>query len=339
MPSLRIGFLLLDRFTLTAFSTFVDAIRLAADVGGRSRKIHCAWTIMGQGAIRASCGLRVRPDEPLGDPARFDYLAVCGGNGYRDRQLSRESSAFLQEAAVKGVRLIGVCTGTFALAEAGLLDGHRACVHWNVLDAFQEAYPAVEACSDQLFIESGERITCAGSVGGADLALHLIARHCGPEKAQQAARHMMLQGARPAHHPQPHCRAYQGHIEDAVVRRVILLMEQSMNEFRPVAWFAERVGVSVRQLERRFVRAVGMAPASMFRRMRLENARYLLEQTPMSVLEIAHGCGFSDSAHLVRDFKVYAGITPKAYRHAHRGGETTEPQEAVGSPAVLPVAG
>ena len=312
--ALKIGFVLLDKFTLTAFSSFIDAIRLAADLGGRSRQIHCAWSIMGTGPVRSSCGLRVTPDSYPVNPERFDYIAICGGNGYEDRDLSRECGSFLIEADRHGKGLIGVCTGTFALAEAGLLDGHRACVHWNVLDAFQEAYPSVKAYSDQLFIESGPRITCAGSLGSADLALFLLRRHCGPEKAQQAARHMLLQGARPADYPQPHFVAELGDVADPVVRRVVLLMEQSMNEFRPVSWFACRVGVSVRQLERRFRRALGLAPAAIFRKLRLDYAAYLLKRTDMPVLEIAIDCGFVDSAHLARDFKVCFGASPARFR-------------------------
>jgi transcriptional regulator GlxA family with amidase domain len=327
--ALKIGFVLLDKFTATAFSTFVDAIRLAADRGGRSRQIHCAWSIMGAGAVRSSCGLLVVPDEPLRQPERFDYIAVCGGNGYEDRNLSRECTSFLKEADRNGVRLIGVCTGTFALAEAGLLDGRRACVHWNVLDAFQQAYPSVKAYSDQLFIESGSRITCAGSLGGADLALFLIARHSGPEKAQQAARHMLLQRARPADYPQPHFFTRLEGADDPVVRRVALLMEQSMNEFRPISWFAQRAGVSVRQLERRFRRALGFAPAEIFRRIRLDYAAFLLERTDLPVLEIAIDCGFVDSAHMARDFKACFNVTPTRYRLEKRVDTTAVSKQTV----------
>lgn len=307
---LKIGFVLLDCFTIAAFSSFIDAIRLAADKGARSRQIHCAWTIMSDGPVRSSCGLRAQTDEPPGAPERFDYVAVCGGNGYEDRALLRKPAAFLQEADRRGVGLIGLCTGSFALAEAGLLDGCVACIHWNMLESFQRNYPKIEARSDRLFIESRGRITCAGSVGGADLAMHLVARHCGPEKAQQAARHMMLQGGRPADYPQPHFLFALDESEDPVVRRTALLMEQSMNEFRTTAWFAEAVGLSVRQLERRFQRAIGLSPAAVFRRLRLDHAAALLARTEMPILEVAVVCGFVDGPHLARDFKACFGVTP-----------------------------
>lgn len=144
-PALRVGFVLLPEFTLNAFSNFIDALRLAADVGGRSRQIHCSWKIMGNGAVSASCGLRVTPSESLLDSRLFDYLAVCGGNGYASGEEDKALSRYLRDAASAGVKLVGVCTGTFAIARAGLMDGHRACVHWNVLQSFQEQFPRVNA--------------------------------------------------------------------------------------------------------------------------------------------------------------------------------------------------
>jgi len=315
-PKLKIGFVLQDKFTLAAFATFIDAIRLAADLGGRSRKIFCDWTVLGDGPVQASCGLKVTPDEPLTAPERFDYVAICGGNTYRDRHASRLYKKFLIEAAGKGVHLIGVCSGTFALAEAGLLDGYRACVHWNVLPTFMETYPAINANSDQLFIDAGDRITCAGSMGGADLALWLIRRHCGQEKAQQTSRHMMLHAPRPGDHPQPHFLCELAATADPMVRRVALLMEQSLNEYRSIEWFARRAGISVRQLERRFKDELGLSPAAFFRKLRLDYAAYRMRDTDLRILEIAIDTGFVDGTHMTRKFRTQFAQTPKQYRSA-----------------------
>lgn len=317
-PRLKIGFILQEKFTLAAFATFIDAIRLAADLGGRSRKIVCDWSVLGLGPVQASCGLKVTPDGSLTNPERFDYLAICGGNNYRDRHSARLHTEFLIEAAEKDVRLIGVCSGTFALAEAGLLDGYRACVHWNVLQTFKDTYPAISATSDQLFIDEGDRITCAGSMGGADLALWLIRRDCSPEKAQQASRHMILDAARPGDSPQPHFLCELDGTADPPVRRVALLMEQSLNECRPIEWFAGRAGISVRQLERRFKAELGLSPAAFFRKLRLDYAAYLLKETDLPVLEIAIDTGFVDGTHLTREFRRQFAQTPKQYRSTER---------------------
>lgn len=318
-PKLKVGFLLLDKFTLNAFSGFIDALRLAADIGGRSRQLHCAWTIMGQGPVQASCGLCVTPSEPLLDPARFDYLAVCGGNTFMETWQPPSLTAYLQGAEAAGVKMIGVCTGTFAIARAGLMDGYPACVHWNVHDAFREQFPDIEAVPDRIFIDAGKRVTCAGSAGAADLALHLIARHCGAEKAQRAIRHMMLQEVRPSTYPQAHFYSDLSGVKDARVRRAVHLMEQTLNEPLGIAALAAQVHTSARQLERGFKAALGVGPGHFYRNMRLRYGAFLLRHTDMSVAEIAADCGFCDASHFARDFRRLFAVTPHGYRTMPEG--------------------
>ncbi len=332
---LSVGFVLLDRFTLNAFSPFIDALRLAADRGGRSRQIHCAWTIMGRNPVAASCGLKVVPDEPLGAPQRFHYIAVCGGNGYLDARPDPQLTSFLREADARGVKLIGVCTGTFEIARAGLMRGHRACVHWNVYDAFREQFPHLDAVPNQIFLDSGTRITCAGSAGVGDFALHLIARHCGPEKAQQAVRHMMLREVRPSTHPQAHFYSDLDGVRDHLVRRAVQLMEQALNEPLTSPQLAAALGVSLRQFERRFHAALGRPPSAYCRDLRLRYAAWLLEHTELPVGAIAGDCGFSDGAHFARLFRAQYACPPSAFRARLRatGGRTDRAQPP--SPAAV----
>ncbi len=113
----RVALLPLENFTLNAFSGFVDALRLAADEGGRSRQIECGWEITGHRAVRASCGLIVTPQRTPPDPREVDYIAVSGGNDYRERQQPAWLNAYLRDAAEKGTKLIGLCTGTFNMPD------------------------------------------------------------------------------------------------------------------------------------------------------------------------------------------------------------------------------
>lgn len=313
-PALRVGFIVVDKFTLNAFSGFIDALRLASDRGGRSRQIHCGWAIMGRGPVKASCGLSVTPTAELIEPRNFDYVAVCGGNGYLDRHQPGWLTRYLHNADAAGVPLIGVCTGTFNLARAGLMEGYTACVHWNVFDAFREQFPTIDARPDRLFIDAGRRITCAGSAGADDLALHLIARHCGHEKSQQAIRHMMLQGIRPATYPQAHFYSDLGGVRDACVRRAVHLMEQSLNDPLPLPEIARQVNTSLRQLERRFAAALATTPAHFYRALRLRYGAWLLAHTTDTVAQIASDTGFADAAHFSREFRQTWGMTPSAFR-------------------------
>jgi transcriptional regulator GlxA family with amidase domain len=317
-PKLRVGFVLLNQFTLAAFSGLIEVLRLAADHGGRSRQLHAGWSVMTiDGAPRrSSCGVAVSPNQALIDPARFDYIAVCGGNDYLNDSLPEALLSYLQRAAGSGVRILGICTGTFAIARAGLVGSRRVCVHWNVLDAFKERFPRVSAGVERLFIDEGDLITCAGSTAAIDLGLYLVARHCGADKAQQAMRHMMLQDMRPGDMPQPHFfEAFSSNL-DIRVQQSIHFIQQRLDDPPPVAAIARYVGVSARQLERLFASGLGQSPASFQRKIRLDYARWLILNSKRPLTEIAMSAGFADSAHLSRDFKAAFGDTPRAFRRS-----------------------
>ena len=310
---LSIGFILLDDFTLNAFSGFIDVLRLAADVGARSRQILCGWRIMGPTPVTASCGLHVVPTAPLEDPATLDYIAVCGGNGYLNRRQPEWLDSYLQLADQRGVTLIGLCTGTFNIARAGLMKGHIACVHWNVLEAFREEFPTLPTSADRIFIDDGTRITCAGSAGATDLALHLVTRHCGRERAQQSLRHMMLSDIRPAEFPQAHFHSDLSGVRDPHVRRAVLVMEQTLNRPLHTSDIAASVGVGLRRLERKFADELGSSPATYARNLRIRYGAWLLERTTTSIADIASACGFSDAPHLTRQFVKQFALTPRDY--------------------------
>src|SRR5262252_2494869 len=150
-PALDIGFVLAPNFTMLPFAAFIDAIRLAADEGDRSRQIACRWTVMGEGAqpITASCGVAITPWEPYRDPADFDYVVVVGGllgkregkgNSEHDRDAAKVTD-YLRAAAASKCVLVGLGTGTFILARAGVMDGYRSCVSWYHLNDFRTEFP------------------------------------------------------------------------------------------------------------------------------------------------------------------------------------------------------
>lgn len=129
-PPLSIGFILQSDFTLVAFSSFVDALRLAADDADRSRQVRCRWEVLSADMrpIRASCGIEVSPTREPGEPAEFDYVVVVGGLLGRGQRLAPRMASYLRQAASANRTLVGVCTGSFILARAGLMRQHRSCV-------------------------------------------------------------------------------------------------------------------------------------------------------------------------------------------------------------------
>ncbi len=326
---LRVGIVLLDQFTLTAFAGFLDVLRLAADYGGLSRQILIHWHVMSLDgeARRSSAGTLHVELTDLDPAAGFDYIAICGGNSYVDAAPSRRLSRWLREAADQGVILLGICTGTFAIAQADLVGHQAVCVHWNVIDEFRRQFPKVKCNVDNLFIDTGRLITCAGSTAAIDLGLHLLKRHYGREKAQQVLRHMMLHSIRPARLPQAHFHIDLDQVSDLRIHKAVHYIEQRIDDAPSVEDIAQHVGVGARQLERVFKASLGMTPASLHRLMRLQYGKWLVTNTNDSITDIALSCGFSDSSHFSRAFKALFSMAPRALRHYEKTTVHTLSQE------------
>ncbi|WP_134725807.1 GlxA family transcriptional regulator [Paracoccus luteus] len=314
----RIALILQDKFTLAAFSGFMDVLRLAADDAAKSRQNRISWEVYGLGssAVRSSCGVSVTAREGAPSPPDYDYLAICGGNSYEDDAPATALMQMIQAAHRAKKGLLGICTGSFAIARAGLVGQRTFCIHWNVLDAFRSRFPKALTSVDRIFIDDGDVITCAGSTAAIDLGLYLVVRHCGKPRAQQVMRHMMLTEMRPASVPQAHFYLLPEGDCDNRLRRALHFMEQQLDHPPSIAAIARYCGVSVRQLERIFREALNETPVAAYRRMRLNYGRHLLTASLYSITEIAHTSGFSDAAHFSREFRKRFGIPPQQYRRS-----------------------
>src|SRR5579864_5603953 len=131
-PPLRVGIILADHFTLSAFAVFIDHLRLAADEGDRSRPLHAQWAIMAsrQASVPASCGVLIEPTSGFLPPNTLDYVVVVGGLLHAGPQVDEATLRYLREVGATNVPLIGICTGSFILCRAGLMKGRRSCVSW-----------------------------------------------------------------------------------------------------------------------------------------------------------------------------------------------------------------
>ncbi|SIT77275.1 GlxA family transcriptional regulator [Pontibaca methylaminivorans] len=316
-PRLRVGFVLARRFTLSAFANFVDMLRLAADEGDRSRPIHCSWRVLSvtPEPVRSSCGIAVTPDEALGDPERFDYIVIVGGLIDEIEHLAPEYAAFLHRAAAARVPLVGVCTGAFILHRAGLMQGYRCCVSWFHHDDFLEQFEGILPVSDQIYVVDRDRLTCSGGASSAHLAAFLIDRHMGRAVAQKSLHIMIIDEAMAADDPQPGL-PLELKTHDPLVRRALLILQQSMDAPPGVGAVAERLGVSRRKLERHFAAALGISPAEAFLRVRLSQVRLLLARSTRTIGEIALQTGFCDASHLIRVFRQQMGVTPDTWRNS-----------------------
>ncbi|EKF09447.1 AraC family transcriptional regulator [Thalassospira tepidiphila MCCC 1A03514] len=313
---LRVAFLLADNFTLTAFASFVDVLRLSADEADRSRPIHCDWTVLSDtmNPVRSSCGVKVQPDTRLRNAGDYDYIVVVGGLIQEQGGFSSDCIAYLKAAAAKGKNLIGLCTGVFALYEAGLLEGYRCCVSWFHHDEFVARFEAAQPVSDQIFVVDRDRLTCSGGHGAAHLAAWVVEKHIGRTAATKSLSIMIINEAMTGENPQP---GFQTDLvaREPLVKKALLRMRQNIESPETVAKMAEKLGVTRRKLERAFNADIGISPSRAALRIRLDAAKKLLGETGKTTTQIALSTGFCDASHFIHAFKAEIGMNPSEYRN------------------------
>ena len=317
--ALRVGFILSKRFTLSALALFVDTLRLAGDSEDRSRRLNCDWQVLSstRNFISSSSGIQLAPTAPLAHPGRFDYIAVVGGLLTVDEPVDNYAKAYLCQAASAGVGLIGLCTGTFILAEAGLLDGHTACVSWLHNREFRARFPRIDVTSDQIFRLERSVATCAGGSSVADLAAMLVRRHVGEAAERNALEILQIHHRREATEIQP--RNPLGiQARDRRVHLAIMMMEQHMEDLLSIETVAMMSGLSRRQLERLFEREIGVAPNVIYMRIRMAAAIDRVVNTDKPLIEIALDTGFENLSHFARRFREAFGDTPSSLRRRSR---------------------
>jgi transcriptional regulator GlxA family with amidase domain len=313
---LSVGIVLLDRFTLCELGLFTDILRWAADEGDRSRQVKVRWSVMSPRTepLRASCGLSVSPSSPMLPAAELDYVVLIGGQLSRAQHVDAELANYLRASARAGVTLVGLSpAGTFVLYRSGVMQGRRCCMSWFHYQDFLDEFPGQEAVADQLYLVDGDRITCAGGSGSADVAIHLVARHLGEGVAQKASHFLLLERARVGSEAQPHA-PIAGAVTDSRIRRALLLMEQNLARPLPIGALARKIKVSQRHLERLFFDELGCSPADLYRSIRMRHAAWLLGRTDRPITDIALNSGFADCAHFSREFRRAFGTAPSKWR-------------------------
>jgi transcriptional regulator GlxA family with amidase domain len=322
---LSVGFILLPKFTLMAMAGFIEALRHAADVKDRSRQIQCRWSILGpeQHPVRSSCGVAVAPWEAFGDEIAFDYIAVVGGLLTGHETVDPRVLHYIERAAERGIPLIGLCTGSFLLARAGLMEGRKCCVSYYHVEEFQDEFAGrdIEVVADALFVIDRLRITCAGGLGSVDLAVYLLERHLGPQRAQKSMAQMIFDVARPPSAPQPrYDGGWRKPADNAVARRAVLLMELHVAEPIGIAGLAKQLGIGLKTLERLFQAEFGQSPAAFYKKIRIEIAQRMLLETARPIMNIALDCGFGDVSYFGRSFRAAFGVSPRDYRRGRGVG-------------------
>jgi transcriptional regulator GlxA family with amidase domain len=275
--------------------------------------------------VRTTSGFGITPAAGL-DSLRAAGTVVVPGYATLFEPPPEPVLAALRAAAEHGARVLSVCTGAFALAHAGLLDGRRATTHWTWAGELAARFPAVTVEPDALFVDEGDVLTSAGLSAGIDLSLHLIRRDCGAAVGARVARHMVA----PPHRDGGQAQFFDSRAVVPGMRREAHGSEaQGLEPTRrwvgerlerplDVAAMAAHAGVSPRTFARRFRAETGTTPLQWLLGRRVLEARRLLEASDLPVEDVAWRCGFGTAASLREHFRRATATTPTAYRRSFR---------------------
>ncbi|GHC27467.1 GlxA family transcriptional regulator [Aidingimonas halophila] len=309
-----VGFLLLPRFSMMAFFSAVEPLRIANRVAGRPL---FDWTLISADGepVSASNGMTLLVDQSIHDVHHLPSLAVCSGF-QPEAHLTRPLMAWLHRLDQAGCVLGGLDTGCFLLAEAGLLAGERVTLHWESLPAFRERFPAIST-SDELFELGKRRFSCAGGAAAMDMALEVIARRHGSRLAIDVSEQLIHERIRTRSDQQRMTLARRLGTHKRRLVEAVALMEQHLEAPLPLADIAQHSGVSVRQLQRLFEQELASSPRQWYLGLRLARAWHLLTETDLDILAIGLACGFSSSSSFSRAFRAQYGQSPRQLRQRH----------------------
>ncbi|MCE7081231.1 GlxA family transcriptional regulator [Streptomyces sp. ST2-7A] len=235
-----------------------------------------------------------------------------------EQPLSAELIEALRAAADRGARMVSLCNGAFALAEAGLLNGRRATAHWMHTATLAKRYPEVEVDDSVLYVDDGDVLTSAGLSAGLDLCLHLVRRDLGAMVANQLARRMVVAAHRPG--GQRQFIDLQVPFSDGdSLAPVLQWAIERLDEPLTVDDLARQAGTSSRTFFRRLQSVTGTTPLQWLLNQRLARAQMLLESTDLSIEKISEQSGMGSATNLRRHFQAHVGVSPRDYRRAFPG--------------------
>ncbi len=326
----RIGFVLIPKFSMIAFSGAIESLRLANRTSGQELYRYSVFS-PGGAAVRASNGVEVTPDGGLDETLPLDSVIVCSGTDVQQYR-NKGVDSYLRRMVRKGADIGAICTGSYILARLGLLDGYRCTIHWENLAGFIEEFPRAEI-ANELFEIDRNRFTCSGGTAAIDLMLNLIGRRHGHALAAAIADQCMHDRIRDRHDRQRMSLPARLGVRHPKLLAVIEAMEQHLEEPLTRTDLAQSAGLSTRQLERLFRKYLARSPARYYLELRLDRARLLLVQTNMSIIDVALACGFVSASHFSKCYRDFFGRTPRKERGVPAGFDSAEvpPPAAAGA--------
>jgi transcriptional regulator GlxA family with amidase domain len=266
--------------------------------------------------VAASNGLDIAPGNKFADAGHLDVLFVCSGTRVKEQwsdEISRQLHKFKSRKTILG----GLCTGTYILAKAGLLDGYRSTIHWENIASLREMRPEI-ITSEELFELDRDRYTAAGGTAPLDMMLQVVKRDHGNQLAVSISEQFMCDRMRGAYDKQRIPLKLLVGTNQPKLTEAVALMEANLEELIGLDDLASLVGISRRQLERLFKKYLDCVPRRYYLDLRLKKARQLLLQTDKSIAEVAIACGFVSAPHFSKSYRDRYNVSPRDERQLRR---------------------
>jgi transcriptional regulator GlxA family with amidase domain len=275
------------------------------------------------GPLNTGTGVRIEAHKTLGDNTRTDIVFVPSLLISSGKEFGLRNPALVEwvrRAHQNGATIVSACTGSFLLAEAGLLDGKEATTHWAFVDLMRAEYPNVRILPDRVLVSASTDhriVTSGGATSWSDLVLYLVGRFAGPEEARRLAKMSLFDWHHDGQNPYSRLTT-RPQASDKAIHECQTWLASHYADIDPVATMIRLSGLSRRTFNRRFKSATGHAPLEYVQRVRIEEAKQILETTDDPVETIASEVGYGDSVSFRRLFKRLVSSTPADYRRRQR---------------------
>lgn len=309
----RVGFIVPEGFQVMSLAALTAFEIANLSASGPHYELHVLSE--NGGRARSSSGMVLETDA-FGDPA-FDTVVIGSITAMEMPRSNPKLIAFVQAAASASRRVASICSGAFVLAEAGLLKGRRATMHWAHAPEFKARFPDVRADEDRIFVNDGPVWTSAGMTAGIDMILALIESDLGPEAAKTVAR-LLVMNQRRAGGQKQHSALLDMAPKSDRIELVLAHIRQNLRSALSIDELAGVAGLSPRQFSRAFLAATGQSPAKAVERLRLEAARFMVEEGRHSVNVVAQQTGFEDRERMRRAFVRTFGVPAQELRRNAR---------------------
>jgi transcriptional regulator GlxA family with amidase domain len=279
-------------------------------------------------------GVRLHPTAAAPEVPTPDLVVVPGldDNLSDSFTLNQRWVPWIRRWHQAGAKIASSCTGAFLVADAGVLRGRAATTHWMFADELKRRYPSIDVRINRMIIDHGDVITSGGATTFLNLVLHLVERFGGHQRANLAAKVLLVDGHRPSQ--LPYTAALPGRFhDDLIVHGIQQHIDGHLHEPLLVGQLAAQFGLSSRTLSRRFASATGRGPQAYLQHVRLQHGKLLLETTSDPIDEIRHEAGYKDPAAFRRAFKLTTGLSPSEYRRAYGPRHARESLQSDGGPS------